>query len=359
MRILFKTRDYSNILRADIFDLLQVDTLSHNVIGGPRAAQFSAPAHLDSAWDYVRLLGCPVEVVGEDILRPIWWGRVNSITVPHGLMTFGVTLDGMANVVAVSYAQVNVGTAVPADQILTDWAINQLSVDLYGGYMLIVNKSQSEAAAAVAARDVYLREYGYPLQANDLAAGTNVVITCRGYWDTLGIQYYQNLATTSVVTTTQLATMLATGQFITGVVIKNASGISKNEFTGVYSTTSTIRDIAEKLMAIGTSTQKRLLATVRPDRVIEIYAEPDLPAVVQYMMNEEGFLETRRGQLVPPEECKTGIWYADKGIPPTIGGIGTIRPKFIDDAEYTAANGNTVYLPAGVQLPYDMTELEE
>jgi hypothetical protein len=169
MRILFKTRDYSNILRADIFDLLQVDTLSHNVIGGPRAAQFSAPAHLDSAWDYVRLLGCPVEVVGEDILRPIWWGRVNSITVPHGLMTFGVTLDGMANVVAVSYAQVNVGTAVPADQILTDWAINQLSVDLYGGYMLIVNKSQSEAAAAVAARDVYLREYGYPLQANDLA----------------------------------------------------------------------------------------------------------------------------------------------------------------------------------------------
>ena len=71
--------------------------------GGPETAEIALdgmPADMIGA---LRWLGGNVRIVGEDG-TPVWWGVITEASATVDSMEYGLTLDGMANRVAVIYA---------------------------------------------------------------------------------------------------------------------------------------------------------------------------------------------------------------------------------------------------------------
>ncbi len=142
----------------------------------------------------------------------------------------------------------------------------------------------------------------------------------------------------SISTTTQIGTLVANcGQFLTGTIIEDASGLDSNpyrdgETAGLYE--------LEQLLNAGTSNHRRLLCEITPKRGLRVYEEPEKPEDKQdsYALDKDGRILFAAETMIDQSLCPVGIWCRLQGIiPPTVDLSLISDPSlfFVDEAEYS------------------------
>jgi hypothetical protein len=167
---------------------LKVVSYSHRAVGGPYQATIEQTGDKYSMMNALNLLRCPVEIY-DDYGQCVWWGYIHEVSLKFGSINIGVSLDTMYNKVTVTYA----GTE--PDMAITSVAEDADSENEYGYKELFETASDLSALQADNLRDVTLAQKRYPVPAvsqADLKAKDKVTFICRGWWDTLSWQYYDN-----------------------------------------------------------------------------------------------------------------------------------------------------------------------
>lgn len=139
-------------------------------------------------------------------------------------------------------------------------------------------------------------------------------------------------------TSSQIATIVTDiGQFFAGTDIVDASGITRNQYR--YGDTTGLFEI-KRLLEIGTSNNRRMLAKVTENRYLQIYEEPALWEA-DYSLDAFGSLKDQNGALVDPSDCPVGMWLRFENVIPA--SVDTSRLNnagfvFVEEAEYSVAN---------------------
>lgn len=133
-------------------------------------------------------------------------------------------------------------------------------------------------------------------------------------------------------TTAQIGDMV--GSVLPTVIIEAPSAIYAHQWRAGD---NTVRQEVEELLAAGTSSGRRLLADVSPERVVRIFAEPD-PAQLDAMLTLEGRLRLPLGAL-DEGQLPAGQWVQLEDDTQALG------PLFIERAEYTPGTGYSVLEP--------------
>lgn len=153
--------------------------------GGHRSATIAAVGHEYGLWRLLDWLRYRVEIETETG-EPVWWGVVAENLTHVGAVGVSVSLDGMANRIAVIWS--GVGGAGG----MTAWAEDAESVAAYGTKELLLSAAGVSAAAAETRRDWELAQHRYPTPAldriGDLAHG--VTLACAGDFDLADWTYY-------------------------------------------------------------------------------------------------------------------------------------------------------------------------
>ncbi len=164
---------------------------SHAAIGGPKAATFTAEGPVQSLWALLSWLRSPVEIVSErgDV---IWWGYAHDIEAALGAIRIGVSLDGLANNIAVQYEQLALNETTTGSSATTPYASNSDSIALFGTRELLAALTNATETIALAQRDRLLAALKNPIPTLSLDGGGRYMVTvrCRGWWDVLGWQQY-------------------------------------------------------------------------------------------------------------------------------------------------------------------------
>jgi hypothetical protein len=177
---------------------------------------------------------------------------------------------------------------------------------------------------------------------------------CRGWFDTLGWRYYANASNTPVDTTTQIYNIEASaGQFITATDLDAASGLVTNPIqTGDNLALSTVQD----LLNMGTTNQRRMLASVDINRRLAISEQPASP-YNPYLLRKDGRLNDPMDNPVRKELCMVGIWAQLKDIISASIDLSKILDPslvFIDEAEYEPAADKLTLTPYGNESPWSI-----
>lgn len=313
--IIFFNRDFTGSIPLNID--IDVERYSISQIGGCDKATLKTPVTADK-WELIKLLRCPVEVYGEDGGIK-WWGYVNRVIIPHGKLRVGLGLSGLYNKVDVAYTD---GTATSSDT---------QSVAEFGTKEFYINLSNATQTEGENYRDTYLANHQYAVPEIELSGGNEeIVIECNGWWQTLGWKYYTQADTGAVENTTQITDMVTScGQFLNGVVIENTSGLTS---VPTRDGTGTALNYIIELLNAGSSNARPMLAYVDSRRYLHVYERP--AERTDFIMRDDGKLETVLGKLVEPENCLAAIWVKLKGTPDVLGGVNVLRPFFIERAEY-------------------------
>lgn len=338
MNVVFQNRDFSEMPKRG--NAWAVARMSWQALGGPDKAGLTGPADVDK-WEALKLLRCPVFIFADDGSLA-WWGFVNRVTVPHGNLRIGLSLEKMANKVAVHYANLPDGNTTPNSAPITTWATDIVSQAEYGIKELIYQLSQGNESQANTRRDTLFARSRYPVSSVELSGGNETIsIECLGWWHSLEWRYYSDSGTGSVETTTQIKSVAtACGQFLRGSVISNASGVSSNQNRdGRESALDIVRD----LLLCGASDGQRLLAKISSDRTMFVQK----PSSDQYFIRQDGRVETYLGILAPGWKDISGSWLSVKDAPPVLGGYASIQPFLVESMEYSPATDRVVYRPAG------------
>ena len=332
MKVVFYNRDFSG--RLPVSGTVAVDRYSKNMIGGCKDAFLSVAQSADTG-ELMRMLRCPVEIYGDDGGIK-WWGYINQVSIPNGTeQRIGLSLDELYNSITARYSSTATAATTNAQSILE-----------YGTKEFSLYVSNADATQAAAARDLYIAEHQYPRPEFIFSGGSQTVeIECLGWFDTLGWEYYSDADTTNTVNTTQIVNIVTgSGQFFNGTIIEDAAGISSNEYRDG---TGTALGYVNQLLNAGTSNGLPLLAYVDKARYLHVYERSTEPTTPDYLMRDDNTLETLIGEAVLPQDCITAAWVNLKNITSSAFGLSTMRPFFIESAEYNAGTDKTTYRPAG------------
>lgn len=133
-------------------------------------------------------------------------------------------------------------------------------------------------------------------------------------------------------TTDQISDMLANAnQFFTDYEIRDASGIYKRQFRDQDQTAQVE---IENLLRVGTSADKRLLASVTTERIAQIYAEPIADSGADTMLNPQGKFTDITGQEIEPGKMPVGQWIQLTGVPVNVDENEKLSPLFLERAEW-------------------------
>lgn len=312
----FSSRDYSNRL-VDPSLNWSVNSYRWHALGGPVDATISATGTVLGLWTLLDYLRCPVTIRDENN-TDCWWGYVHAVEIQQGGIRFGASLKRMANKVRVKYSFIAPGSQMAGETKNTAAASDTDSIAEYGTKELLQSISGASDAQALQIRDTLLAQRKYPIPTVDFADGEDrAILTCQGWYDTLGWQYYANSGTSDVATTTQIAAIVtAAGQFLTATDIDNASGVTSPEFRD--GNTTALREIQD-LLESGTTNKRRLLASVDAGRRLRVYEEPARPSVAPYLIASDGSFRTPVGVLLEPHLAGmlvTGNWAALQDVLP-------------------------------------------
>jgi hypothetical protein len=142
--------------------------------------------------------------------------------------------------------------------------------------------------------------------------------------------------------TAQIATLVATcGQFLTGTQIETPSGVTSNPYRdgdtgGLYE--------LRKLLAAGTSNQRRLLAEVTRARQLRVYEEPAQPASPADTLGIDatGKLTAAKQTAYDDSLCPVGVWCHLVDVVPASVDFSLLADPtvfFIEEASYDPASG--------------------
>ena len=158
---------------------LEVVWYRSRLLGGPDRAEVSVAGQ---PWQILNWLGYTLTIL-DDNLEPVWHGTIEEATVPHGNSTAGLTLDGMANRVAIAYLDGG------RERFTTEWAENENSVGQYGPRERLLSLTEASAEQAIAKRDAALASLSTPKRVRQ-AAGGKATIIAEGQYRRLNDVYY-------------------------------------------------------------------------------------------------------------------------------------------------------------------------
>jgi hypothetical protein len=356
-----KRRDFSDPIDFPGVSLV-VSWFTWAAMGGPIEAQIEAYGSERQLWELFEWLRAPVRIL-ELYGEPVWWGYVHEVTVQVGPIQVGVSLDAMHNRIAVGYAQLDAGESGTGDRATTSWAQDDDSVGTYGTRELLGSLSQATATAAAQYRDSLLEAYRYPTPVHRFGGHgkLSATIRCLGWWHTLWWQYYANAGTAEVATTTQIATIVAgEAPLLQGTDVVDASGVNTNENR---SGDEPAGQIVEELAELGTTSERRLLATVTRDRYLHLEEEPAFsPGTVELSMSGDGQITSRWGSdwlgLINP----VGRWLILKDVIPATLDVARLADPghfFTERARFDPGRGLWIPEPRGLPSTWDLAPVLE
>ena len=166
---------------------LKVRPLRYEVAaqGGPTWAELRVDGDAVSLWRVLNWLAYRVQII-DDLGVKVWWGQINEVELSTGAISIGVSLDTMANSVGVIWANDSTGG-------VTDYAINQDSIDKYGLKQLLISASGINEDTAEQRRDweIERRRFPAPTVRPGVTNRLYAVIRCNGWFRTIERTYYE------------------------------------------------------------------------------------------------------------------------------------------------------------------------
>jgi len=355
-RVEVEERDFSG-LKGTAYMEMQPIRYRRSVIGGCLDAEFSVRGAEDRLMELMDMLRCPLRLYYDNVL--VWWGYISGVEIAMAGYTLGMSLDEMYNKVAVTYSLITTtesGEQELGNRATTDWVEDTLSEAEYGIKELVVSAGGMNETQANAARNRILETFSKPIPKitfGKVEKGGKVY--AKGWWHTLDWRYHQNTITTSADTATIMAEMIGGGEFISGVTINGASGISGGRYRDG---SLTIMDEVMKLIEIGTSNNRRLLVDITAERNAVISEEAQtVEYYAETLVYGDGRILDRYGNAKAVFKCPVGVAILSDLFVRAVdaGRMADARIIFIDEAEYSVSNG---YLPIarGSISPWDIIE---
>lgn len=175
-----------------------------------------------------------------------------------------------------------------------------------------------------------------------------------GSWSAVTGDMAFRVYTNDIIETSQQVRSLITayGQFFRSTALEVDSGISTESYRdgdgdALYE--------VDQLLEMGTSNNRRMLASVDISRRVRIYEEPDDSE--PYLLTRDFTITDRFGAPIRKATCPVGIWAMPSGIlPRSVESLLVNSPQmmFIEEAEYDVVADKPTLTPRGVKSPYDM-----
>lgn len=355
------TRDFTGLLALGDVEIIP-ERYRVSVIGGCAEAELSVRGSKQSLFDLFNILRCPIEIYYDGVI--CWWGYVETVEVCLGAYTIGVSLDNMANRVAITYSLITVnenGETELGQRATTDWAEDTISIATYGIKELMVSAGGMNENQANNARNIILNSFSKPISHVEINTGMKTKtgkIFAKGWWNTLDWNYYQQTQTSSADLAVILSEIISAGQYITGVTSNISAGINGGRYRDG---TLTIREEAERLMKIGMSNGKRMLAYVTRERNVVIHEEKSLNVFRDnyhdFTISADGKVRDQYGSDLAVYRCPVGVCVLSDSYVIQIDAARMSDPRviFIEEAEYSRDMG---YLPVakGQIGPWDIIQ---
>ncbi len=169
-----------------------VTALRWSAIGGCESAGLAATGDALTLMDLANRLRAPV-VIYDSRAQPCWWGYLQSVRVCLGGVEVQISLESMANRVAVVYAELAAGTTGSGRRAETAWAEDAASIAAYGVKEHRAAQTDASAESAAAFRDALFAAVKTPralCRQLKLLQPIRAHLVCRGWWETLGWRYY-------------------------------------------------------------------------------------------------------------------------------------------------------------------------
>lgn len=170
---------------------------SRHAIGGPKRARVDLRGDAAMLLQVFNLLRAPIEIYDEEV-GIVWWGFVAKVTVELANLTIGVSIDDMANELAVVYTRPTPDPGTGTRKGITALAEDALSIAAYGRKQRRVTLSDASDAAAEAYRDALFAQIKRPIRTIDLSNGDASTargqLECWGWLDTLDWLHYARTA---------------------------------------------------------------------------------------------------------------------------------------------------------------------
>ncbi|PKN85906.1 MAG: hypothetical protein CVU46_09485 [Chloroflexi bacterium HGW-Chloroflexi-8] len=283
-------RDFSQILRPYSLEFTP-ERISWSAIGGPSEAMIKATGPIIELWEMIERLRCPIEVIAPNKTM-IWWGFIESVTIQTKSISVSVSLDQMSNRVCVTYAEVNVAGAV-GERKTTTWYENADSIAAYGTKERRLSKSQATQSEAENYAQTQLDRLKYPitkhsfLNADDHSEG-NVILTCAGWWKTLGWKYFEFSGGKESFEDIGIG-LMALGKGLTSTTISFEAHVDSPK----------IKDTTEGLLDFSTNETIYVLGSVANNGTYTISSTRDLDAPAGcYLIVEESVVNGAAGPSV-------------------------------------------------------------
>ena len=220
-------------------------------VGGPDAAELAvsgAAGDLDGVFD---LLGCKVTVFAPDG-SPVWWGLAHEAASVEDGAERAVSLEKMANRIAVAYSIEGEGGSVSAQ---TPWLEDSRSIELYGRKELLYSLGGAAPEQAQAAAAGLLQRLALPRVTVQAVGGrgASATLRCIGFWRTLGWRYL-----------TQSAGRIAhTGENQTAALL--GWGFESSQLVGFDSRTARIHQLGAALAGLHAGDRIRVTGSASND----------------------------------------------------------------------------------------------
>ena len=182
----FENRDFEPYPH-EHWEKLQPVKYSRSVFGGHKKATINAEGVSKDLWEFIEMLRCPVYFMDMNRAKDTWWGYVNRVAVWDGGMPWSVSLDHMANKVAIAYS-------FNFERFTTAWVENTDSSGEYGVKELLLTAREKNSTLAEQFRATELDARKFPTLDPGFGGKrrnkTQVRIDCKGWFSSLGWRYY-------------------------------------------------------------------------------------------------------------------------------------------------------------------------
>lgn len=188
----FDNRSFQPVLRDRSLQFAPV-RFSRSAQWGPKAAEIAVRGNERALFTLIDWLRYGVTIRDQNG-GPAWWGFVNEMEIAVGPHTFGLSLDTMANRIAVAYTAIAAGQTSGGDRATTLWEQDDLSVTEFGTKERLLSLSDAKSDTADRYRDAALlaRKLPVPTIALSQGGGLSATLRCRGWQDILNWRYVQN-----------------------------------------------------------------------------------------------------------------------------------------------------------------------
>lgn len=180
----FENRDFTPYPHKH-WEMLQVQRYSKNAFGYSKQATIIATGALQQIWEFIEMLRCPVILKDESRKKSVWWGFIKKVTISDGESSWVITLDDMANRIAVVYSYQN-------KRFTTAWSSNTESLAEYGQKDLRVTEREVSSTVAIQKRDTEIESRKYPIPRPSFRKRRNIQVKlhCVGWIDSLDWRYF-------------------------------------------------------------------------------------------------------------------------------------------------------------------------